>query len=339
MDLAGGLPLSASEFFGQPGIGPGAAGLAGVPGRFEALGEKVKEGLGIAAREIVRDYWLTACLFGIVSNSPDGLMRRGRKNDELLARCVFAGGTSLVSAWAITERYSEDLDLLVLTADQRPTNSAAKKALSKPTEWIAAALSISKEEINTKHMGNVGFRRSHLAIGGEQGFLKIETTVEPSDEALFETRPINSLMGRFASSEDLIRYPELGGFEIPCVVPGYTAANKFDAMHRRAEAGKLNELVLRGRDLYDLARIAASEHASGARQLIPLVAERSSTSPGDRADFPRPQGGYCNSEMFQPGSEPWAALKDGYLAATELIWGETPSFDEAVEQAVSLDSK
>ena len=331
-------PLSGSEFLDQPGIGPGALGLAGAPGRFETLAERVKGGLGIAAREIVRDYWLTACLFGIMSNSPSGLMFRGGGSNEPLARCVFAGGTSLVSAWGITERYSEDLDLLVLTAEQRPSKSAAKRALGIPTGWVATSLNLLKEKIDTRHMGDVGFRRSHLEIGSEPGFLKIDTTVEPTDEALFETRTVTSLMGRFATSEDFDRFPELGGFEMPCVVPGYTAANKFDALHRRAVAGEINELAKRGRDLYDLARIASSEHASEARELIPVVAERSSTSPGRRQDVPRPQGGYANSPAFKSGSEPQAALKDGYLAATDLIWGQAPSFDVAVEMAVSLDS-
>lgn len=332
------MRLSGSEFLDQPGIGPGAPGLAGAPGRFETLAERVKGGLGIAAREIVRDYWLTACLFGIVSNSPSGLMFRGGGNSEPLARCVFAGGTSLVSAWAITERYSEDLDLLVLTVEQRPTNSAAKKALGVPTGWVASSLNLLKEEIDTRHMGNVGFRRSHLEIGGEPGFLKIETTVEPTDDALFKTRTVTSLLGRFATSDDLDHFPELGGFEMPCVVPGYTAANKFDALHRRAVAGEINELAQRGRDLYDLARIASSEHASEARELIPFLAERSSSSPGRRQDVPRPQGGYANSPAFKSGSEPQDALKNGYLAATDLIWGQAPSFDEAIEMAVSLDS-
>lgn len=331
-------PLSGSEFLDQPGIGPGALGLAGAPGRFETLAERAKGGLGIAAREIVRDYWLTACLFGIVSNSSSGLMFRGGGNSEPLARCVFAGGTSLVSAWAITERYSEDLDLLVLTVEQQPTNSAAKRALGVPTGWVASSLNLLKEKIDTRHMGDVGFRRSHLEIGGEPGFLKIETTVEPTDDALFETRTVTSLMGRFATSDDIDRFPELGGFEMPCVVPGYTAANKFDALHRRAVAGEINELAQRGRDLYDLARIASSEHASEARKLIPVVAERSSASPGRRQDVPRPQGGYANSPAFKSGSESQDALKNGYLASTDLIWGQAPSFDEAVEMAVSLDS-
>ncbi len=265
-------------------------------------------------------------------------MFRGGGNSEPLARCVFAGGTSLVSAWAITERYSEDLDLLVLTVEQRPTNSAAKRALGVPTGWVASSLNLLKEEIDTRHMGNVGFRRSHLEIGGEPGFLKIETTVEPTDDALFKTRTVTSLLGRFATSDDLDHFPELGGFEMPCVVPGYTAANKFDALHRRAVAGEINELAQRGRDLYDLARIASSEHASEARELIPFLAERSSSSPGRRQDVPRPQGGYANSPAFKSGSEPQDALKNGYLAATDLIWGKAPSFDEAIEMAVSLDS-
>lgn len=172
-------------------------------------------------------------------------MFRGGGNSEPLARCVFAGGTSLVSAWAITERYSEDLDLLVLTVEQRPTNSAAKRALGVPTGWVASSLNLLKEEIDTRHMGNVGFRRSHLEIGGEPGFLKIETTVEPTDDALFKTRTVTSLLGRFATSDDLDHFPELGGFEMPCVVPGYTAANSFEFQEQR---NRLGDLVLLPKD-------------------------------------------------------------------------------------------
>lgn len=319
-----------------PGVGTGVSGLAGTPAEFSSLVGKVHENYGISEREIARDYWLTSCLHGIATSDSDGLALKG-DTGETLATFAFAGGTALVSAWDITERYSEDLDLLALTASEAPSSSVVKKVLSLPDKWVSAAIGVPKEEFDVRHMGNVGFRRTHIEIGGEYAFLKMETTVEPYDEDITETRTVMSLMGRFASARQLEEFPELGGFALPCVVPGYTAVNKFDALHRRATGKDLPNLTRRGRDLYDLARIAASEHADAARRLIPAKAERASDSPGSRPDVPRPRNGYASSIAFSPGTGAYEALRRGYEQSTKLVWSKPPTFEAAVELACSLD--
>lgn len=324
-----------------PGVTDGATGLARRPDEFESLALRAQAALGVTGPELTRDYWLTACLRGVVTEGgTDGVIPTGQGRKQApLAKCAFSGGTSLVSAWGITERYSEDLDILALVLDESGSNSAYKRPLSVISKWTAAAIGLGKQDTSVVHMNNVGFRRTFFNIGGNARFLKIETTVETYGEGLCETRPVTSLMGRFATAEELAQYPELGGFEMLCVTPAYTAANKFDALHRRAVTGDLRGLVIRGRDLYDLASIAASEHAEPARSALPGLAARAASSPGRRENVARPPGGYAEGILFRSGSESQDALRDGYARIGPLIWGDVPPFDDAIELAASLDGR
>ena len=324
-----------------PGVVEGAVGLAGHPDEFESLAQRTQAAIGVPDLNLARDYWLTACLRGVVTaGGPDGVILTGQGRKQApLANCAFTGGTSLVSAWGITERYSEDLDILALVLDEHGSTSAYKRPLSVVSKWTASAIGLGKEHMTVVHMNNVGFRRTFFEIGGNSRLLKIETTVETYQDGLCETRPVTSLMGRFATDEELAQYPELGGFEMLCVTPAYTAANKFDALHRRAVTGDLRGLVIRGRDLYDLARIAASDHAESVRSAIPDLAARAASSPGRRENVARPPGGYADSILFRSGSESQEALRDGYDRMGPLIWGDLPPFHEAIELAATLDSR
>lgn len=327
--------------YSYPGVDEHAVGLARNPDEFKSLALRAEAAIGITGPELTRDYWLTACLHGVVaSGGADGVIPTGQGRKQApLAKCAFSGGTSLVSAWGITERYSEDLDVLALVLDETGSNSAYKRPLSVVSKWTAAAIGLGKQDMTVVHMNNVGFRRTFFNIGNDPEFLKIETTVESYQEGLCETRPVTSLMGRFATAEELARYPELGGFEMLCVTPAYTAANKFDALHRRAVTGDLRGLVVRGRDLYDLASIAASEHAEATRSAIPDLAARAASSPGPRENVARPTGGYAEGILFRSGSESQEALRDGYERIGPLIWGDLPPFDDAIELAASLDGR
>lgn len=324
-----------------PGVVDGAYGLAGHPDQFKSLARRTRSAIDVSAVDLSRDYWLTACLRGVVTAGGEhGVVTTGHGRKEApLAKCAFSGGTSLVSAWGITERYSEDLDVLALVLDETGSNSAFKRPLSVVSKWTAAAIGLGKQDTNVVHMNNVGFRRTFFNIGGNTRFLKIETTVETYQEGLCETRPVKSLMGRFATAEELAQHPELGGFEMLCVTPAYTAANKFDALHRRAVTGDLRGLVIRGRDLYDLASIAASEHAEATRSALPDLAARAASSPGPRENVSRPPGGYAEGILFRSGSESQEALRDGYERIGPLIWGDLPPFDDAIELAASLDGR
>lgn len=114
-----------------PGVAVGAPGLAGDPEQFAVLVERALAEVPTGALAAVRDYWLTACLYGIATSETGGAIRSGRSG-EIEGRSVFSGGTSLVSAWGIADRYSEDLDLLSLSVDPAPPKGAVRRLLRTP---------------------------------------------------------------------------------------------------------------------------------------------------------------------------------------------------------------
>lgn len=294
--------------------------------------------LGIDALNVARDYWLTRSLYAMsVSTGGTGRLDAGHRNPALSDMvCAFTGGTSLVSAWGITQRYSEDLDLLCLM-DLNASASTLRRPHSIVTKHVLSACNADKRQAEIATMGKARMRRLLMQVDAIPERLKIESVVEAADSSLIETRRVTSLMGRAADESTLARFPELGGFEMPCIVPAYTAANKLDALHKRAVRGHRRGIVGRGRDLIDLACIAMSSHAEDARARVPVLAERAAETPfGDPA--PRPAGGYGRSAVFAGGTTANDALRDGYQLALDTVWGDgLPAFDEAVELAAGLD--
>lgn len=136
----------------------------------------------------------------------------------------------------------------------------------------------------------------------------------------------------------LSEHPELGGFEIPCVRPAWTAVNKLDALHRRAAAGDLSGLADRARDVYDLWAVA--QHHDHAHETRSQVAEWWQPAAAQmRAPAPRPASGYGHSPAFRPGADAYHALQHGYERAVDAtVWGHAPDFTEAAAAARSLDS-
>ena len=322
-----------------------SSGLAADPQEFERLLSYAHYQTKVKEIDLIRDYFLTKCLKHIVDRieNENCIVFSGdpnRKKSVLrpLARLAFAGGTSLVSAWDVTQRYSEDLDLMALIVDPEATQTARKRPMRVISRWAAEALEAQKHEQRTINFKDAEHRRTLFNLGGYKEFLKLETSVEADENGIWALRSVLSIMGRFATQEQLTAYPELGGFTMPAISPGYTAANKFDALHRRAETGKYNGLRKRVRDLYDLAMIALSVYADQVREDVPRFADRAADFLGHRDIVFRPEDGYANSAMFYRGTEAYHALEDAYQKTMSgMVWGNMPSFEEAISLAASLD--
>ena len=55
---------------------------------------------------------------------------------------------------------------------------------------------------------------------------------------------------------------------------------------------------------------------------------------------PRPDSGCGTSSVFTLGAEAFEALRRGYRQAVDdVMWGEAPSFDHAIEAARGLDAE
>lgn len=293
--------------------------------------------LKIGGVNIHRDYWLTRCLHALaVRTGGSGLLFAGDRNPHLREGvCAFTGGTALVTAWGITNRYSQDLDLLGLM-DMEAHAGAMRR-------WHTAIADTAKtacgyrdhEHVASEDSAHPSFQQMTVRAGFPPAPLLIDSSIEAFDDSLFAKRAITSLMGRFASEGQKEQFPELGGFELPCIVPAYIVVNKFDALHRRSR--KPHAVQMRGRDLFDIAAVSLSPHAEEVSRRIPELASRASDSP-IRSVVVRPSGGYGHSPVFVKGTAAYEALRSGYELATHTSWDRPLPFEEAVRLAVALDS-
>ena len=334
-------PISAEDTESPVGVEVGSSGLAGNSDDFERLLDITVAAVGLDPVSVVQDYWLTTCLHNLSqAGSPHDMLvyRQAGKEQKASAVCVFTGGTSLVSAWGITERYSEDIDLLAVDLNDEAALGTMNKARSQISNWLKTPLGQADATIKQSDNRTLGYRKMQLPVGRTGEHIKVDITSEKVDATLLGKRPVISLMGRFASTQEQEKYPELGGFDLLCTTPPYTAAAKLDALHRRSVKHHYRGLARRVRDLYDLASIARSSHAAEASEAIPDLADVMSKSFGRAEDaIPRPEGGYANSVLFKKGSDAQEALKAAYPDLDEYVWGEWLPFDDALDLAASLD--
>lgn len=318
--------------------------LSDAPQLFKEAVQEAALSLRINTKRVERDYWMTRCLQRLVvqAGSPALVMVGNPKapTGQVPVTVAFGGGTSLVSAWGLVSRLSDDLDLMCFIDIGKASKNAVRRPHSIITEMMFDACEVDRQHAPTpKHNEKTRFRQTFIPLPRlSEELLKVETAVEDADGSLHALRAVTSLIGRHDPGL-MAEFGELGGFEVPCVVPAYTVANKLDALHRRTVGNDLAGIAQRGRDLIDLDRIARSEHAADTRRRVPELAERASRS-FTREIVPRPSDGYGTSRVFTLGTAANDALRDGYRKAVEETWwGDTaPSpFDDAVKLAASLD--
>jgi predicted nucleotidyltransferase component of viral defense system len=92
--------------------------------------------MNIPPEFVEKDYWVTFALFSIFTN-------------EIGAETVFKGGTALSKCFSIIERFSEDIDLVVLRRENESANQLKNK-LKKVTQVVSENL----EEIEVNGITN-----------------------------------------------------------------------------------------------------------------------------------------------------------------------------------------
>jgi predicted nucleotidyltransferase component of viral defense system len=111
--------------------------LRDTPAEFEALRDSTSERLGVDRGAVEKDFWATEVL------------RSACSLDVGVEGVVFKGGTSLSKAFGLIERFSEDVDLLVVTA---ATGNALKRALRGVAERVRP-ISVSSATGNARAAG------------------------------------------------------------------------------------------------------------------------------------------------------------------------------------------
>lgn len=309
------------------------------PFEFRALRDATAERLGTDARAIEKDYWATEVLRS--ASAEVGCSSQVSVGPAYTV--VFKGGTSLSKAYGLIRRFSEDVDLLVVTdAEGKPL----RRILEGIVDHAAHSLGLPFER---EHAGrgylNVRFRTPTVTPApflSNGVLLELGSRGGPAPNA---PRRVGSMMMDAAGAIDpsaLREFTDLKPFEILTLAPERTLAEKLAFLHHRASVGDLAALRRGARHLYDITLVLRDSRvrdalADGAMEhLIRDVDARSAAAGWPFT--PRPDTGFATSPAFADTSPTMGAteirdaLTEGLRGIEELVWGDLPSLDECIAE-------
>ncbi len=153
-----------------------------------------------------------------------------------------------------------------------------------------------------------------------------------------EVLPVRSLMAAAAVDVNpaaATGYKDLAAFDTIVLAPERTLAEKLAFLHHRATVGDTTALTRGARHLYDVAMLVSSDRvadALAAGEILDLMADIDERSEAAGLPFtPRPDAGFATSVAFGGNDAVADALRAGYGLLRDLVWGQLPDFETAIE--------
>jgi Nucleotidyl transferase AbiEii toxin, Type IV TA system len=294
------------------------------------------ERLGISPTAVEKDYWVTQVLRTL--------------EHEFAEDFVFKGGTSLSKGYGILERFSDDLDILILQGDR---SKGATDRLMKSMGQAAAA--IAQGQADGHGGAEKGVHRSYR--------ISYPATYTPTDVVAtsvllemgvrggpnpHEQVPIGSLLGNVleAAGANLGQYDDLWPFEVAVLHPGRTLLEKLYGIHALARQLVSNTLDVdklrrNGRHFYDIYQLLGHVHvlellADGTQveEIMESIEETSKEEFNATGEL-RPEGGFAASPAFARSSDVSRQMQSAYEAIMPALYFGTeplPTWDDICER-------
>lgn len=204
----------------------------------------------INAVYVEKDYWVTYALHTIFHN-PIG------------QQTVFKGGTALSKCYSLVERFSEDIDLVVLKAETESSNQLSKK-IREIGQVVSAELPEVEIAEVTQKMG-MNRKTAHQypkVFSGNYGQVRDVIIVEATWLGYFEpytTKPVTTyiqeMMNRVGQNALIAEY-EMQPFDVQVLEPSRTICEKIMSLVRFSYgADPLDDLKKKIRHAYDLHQL------------------------------------------------------------------------------------
>lgn len=303
------------------------------PEIFTATIAAAAERLGVQSLAVEKDYWICEVLRTMVASHRDEI--------------VFKGGTSLEKL-RIIERFSEDLDLLVI--GEYASKRIAKNALKVMLDTAASAT--GGQCTGRKSGGDVGTLHSHayleLPLGSSDSAGIADPTAvlielgqsggpKPAVEASVESLLARALQGAVDGDWD-----DLAPFAVTVLHPGRTLIEKLLRVNNfvvdPARRDTPHGLPRIGRQFYDIWALLGQDTVTALLADTASVSEILSSvfavSEHFAPDHPVPAGGFAASPAFDPAGEFAADLRREHDTAMETLYygSNPPTFDDVIDR-------
>jgi hypothetical protein len=287
--------------------------------------------IGISAIYVEKDYWLTYALFKVFNN-------------EIGKDTIFKGGTSLSKCYNMIDRFSEDIDLVVLRRDgETDTKLKAKlKAISKVVETYMPEVDV----IGITHKMGMNRKTAHSynkSFEGTYGQVRDVIILESTWLGYYEpytTKSIVSFVGKMMidnQQSEIAKEYGLLPFELLVLEPIRTICEKIMSLVRFSYGeNPIDDLKKKIRHTYDLHQLLKQNEfldflrSKNFDDMILKVAN------DDVISF-RNNNKWLNFHpnealIFKDLEAVWSELKSIYIGDFKnLVYGEFPKQDEILE--------
>ncbi len=279
---------------------------------------------------VEKDYWVTYALFAIFNN-------------EIGKDTIFKGGTALSKCYNIIQRFSEDIDLLVLKREGETDNKLKTKlkAVSTVLESVLPEVTIEgithKKGMNRKttHFYNKEFKSDY---GQVRDVIILESTCFGYYEP-YTTQSIISFVGQMMidnKQSDLAKENGLLPFDLRALEPSRTICEKIMSLVRFSYGGNpINDLKKKIRHTYDLHQLLKQDvflkffHSAAFDEMLLKVAN------DDVISF-KNNNKWLNHHpiealIFKDLVNVWGELKTIYSGDFKnLVYGELPKEEDVL---------
>lgn len=290
---------------------------------FRALCDRAPDVLGVQSGLVEKDFFAMQVLRAIAGGP-----------------VVFKGGTSLSRAYGIIERFSEDVDVILLV--EGLSNNQRKTRLRTVADEAAAitGLRVEREAEGSGWLNSRFHYAPAYATGSEVSagvLLEAGTRGGPEPHEARAVRPLLADIAEAIDEGSAAEFADLASFQVDTLHPARTLAEKLAHLHHRASAGDVDACEKGARHLYDIAMILRHEPTVDAlrsrHRIVDLVADIDARSEAAGWGFtPRPDGGFADSPAFAGAGPVADALRHGYdTVLDQLVFGEQLAFERALD--------
>ena len=264
---------------------------------------------------------------------------------------VFAGGTCLALGHHLVERYSQDIDI-VLVGGSKLSREEREEVLDEIGKIVSSGANLQdKFERRGSHFisKEISYQRTlepSSTLDAEM-FVKTDTGfADDLPQQDITQVPVDTYLSFRGSRPFASHYGDLAIANVKALKPRVTLAEKLIALHQRAAVGSRRGLASRARDIFDIgcllddAPTLASLRQTGstpadidARQAVRAQSVPQGTQAAQRLNARRPLGGFADSPVWQDGHPMNVALRRAYtstMSALAYDRSKIPAFDEVM---------
>lgn len=288
----------------------------------------------IPVQFVEKDFWVTELLRAVVSGAADAG-----------AVAVFKGGTSLSKGYRLIERFSEDVDIL-LVPPRGLGEQARHRVLKRICRTVAShfGLAAGDGEVIQSETGIKRNVRFPYASRFERGPLSegvlLEMGVRGGPEPR-TTMQLRSLAAEYAldSGSAESEFDEFVTVDAEVLASERTLVEKLALLHALAvaigDAGRWKGLGQSGRHYYDIYRLLGHQPTLDACTRDGHVAALAEDIEDQSRRYgwpfsPRPPLGFARSPAFDPAHQSNEPARVAYRRAATLVYGAVPTFEECL---------